>query len=260
MARKPSYEELIRRLKELEKASRDHSRIEEALRESEARYRGIFENAKSGIAVYRAVNHGEDFVFVGFNKAAEKIDKIKREKVIGRSVLDVFPGVKEFGLFDVFQRVWATGEPEHHPIRRYKDRRIVGWRENFVFRMPSGEVVAVYSDETKTKRAEHALRTAHRRLYRLSHDLEKKVQERTAELEEKTEKLVEAEKLAALGRMANRVAHESRNSLTVIGGFARRLYEKTPEDDPDKTYLKTIFKEVQALENKVSEIIKLKDL
>jgi len=85
------------------------------------------------------------------------------------------------------------------------------------------------------------------------------VQERTKELEEKNRQLVKAERLAVLGVMANRVAHELRNSLTVVGGFSRRLHEKMPDDDPNKKYLGVIVKEVMVLEGKVARIIKIDD-
>ena len=55
--------------------------------------------------------------------------------------------------------------------------------------------------------------------------------------------------------MANRVADECRNSLTIIGGFSRRLYEKTPEDDPHKKDLRRIVEQVMVLEERVSKII-----
>ena len=57
-----------------------------------------------------------------------------------------------------FQRVWDTGLPERHPVSLYKDERLEVWRENFVFKLPSGEVVAVYSDETEKKRQEEIIR------------------------------------------------------------------------------------------------------
>ena len=81
------------------------------------------------------------------------LQKLK-EKLIGKSVTEVFPGVKEFGLFDVFQRVYKTGTPEHHPISIYKDERIAGWRENYVYKLPSGRIVAVYDDISSLKRTE----------------------------------------------------------------------------------------------------------
>ena len=76
---------------------------------------------------------------------------------------------------------------------------------------------------------------------KLQDKLEKLVKETTEELREKGRQLIEAERLAALGKIANRVAHELRNPLTVIGGFSRRIYEKTPNDDPNKKYLARNF-------------------
>jgi pSer/pThr/pTyr-binding forkhead associated (FHA) protein len=112
---------------------------------------------------------------------------------------------------------------------------------------------------SQRKKAEEALRKAHRDLHVFNQGLERKIQERTEELKEKNKKLVETERLAALGKMANRVAHELRNPLTVVGGLTRRLYEKTPDNDPKKKYLKIILKEAIVLENKVSEIINIDD-
>jgi GAF domain-containing protein len=112
---------------------------------------------------------------------------------------------------------------------------------------------------SQRKKAEEELRKAHHELHIFSQELEKKIQERTEELKEKNKKLVETERLAALGKMANRIAHELRNPLTVVGGLTRRLYEKTPDDDPKKKYLRIILEEAIVLENKVSEIINVDD-
>ncbi len=124
------------------------------LKEYQARFQVLFDHVCSGVAIYEARNDGEDFVFVDFNPAAEQIEHIKREELIGKSVAQVFPGVKQFGLFDVFRRVYKSGTPEHHPVSVYKDERIAGWRENYVYRLPSGLVVAVYDDISARKRTE----------------------------------------------------------------------------------------------------------
>ncbi|MBW2318935.1 MAG: hypothetical protein JRF24_09710 [Deltaproteobacteria bacterium] len=89
-------------------------------------------------------------------------------------------------------------------------------------------------------------------------ELEQKVQERIKELKQKNKQLVEAERLAAIGKITNRVAHELRNPLTVVGGFARRISQKTPADDPNKKYLQIILDEVIAMESKVSEITRIR--
>ncbi len=136
----------------------DRKLMENALQESELRYRELFENMWSGVSVYETRNNGEDFIFKDYNVAAEMLDKTPRGQAIGRSVVDVFPGVKDFGLFDVFQRVYRTGKSERHPLTFYKDEKISGWRENYVYKLPSGEIVAVFEDITEYKQAEEELR------------------------------------------------------------------------------------------------------
>ncbi len=133
----------------------ERKRAEEALRDREERYRGLFDQMSSGVAVYRAIGDAEDFVFVEFNPAAEQIEHMGRESVIGKGVAEVFPGMKEFGLFSVFQRVWRTGEPEFFPATIYRDEHHPEtWRENWVYQLTSGEIVAIYSDVTERKLAE----------------------------------------------------------------------------------------------------------
>jgi len=94
-------------------------------------------------------------------------------------------------------------------------------------------------------------------VHNLNRSLKQKVSERTAELEARTRQLIEVERLAAVGGMSKRIAHELRNSLTVVGGLARRLYERPAENDHDRQYHKIIFEEVKILEEKVSNLIKL---
>jgi len=122
-------------------------------------YEELFNTMNSCIAIYEAAENGNDFIIRDFNKAAEKADKIKREDVIGKSVLKVFPGVKDFGLFDVFKRVYKTGKPENLPISIYNDNRLSAWRENFVYKTSKGEIVAIYTDATAKKQAEERHKT-----------------------------------------------------------------------------------------------------
>ena len=131
---------------------RKHS--EEILRESETRLQDLFENLSSGVAVYRASPDGRDFFFTAFNRAAERIENMQREDLLGKNVVEVFPSITEFGLLEALRRVWQSGAAEHLPISFYHDDRITGWRENYIYKLPSGEIVAIYDEVTREKQAE----------------------------------------------------------------------------------------------------------
>ncbi|NJD61324.1 MAG: sensor histidine kinase [Deltaproteobacteria bacterium] len=62
------------------------------------------------------------------------------------------------------------------------------------------------------------------------------------------DKLIRAEKFSALGRLTSDVAHEIRNPLTVVGGFARRLERRSAEGTGEKKYARIIVSEVERLE------------
>lgn len=145
-------------MKRLEKLSIDFKKKCNELKAIKAELKKIFDDFNDGIAIYEAIDDGSDFIFKNFNKAAEKIEKIKKKDLIGRSVKEVFPGVTEFGLFDVFKRVYKTGKAECYPITLYKDERIYGWRENYVFKLSSGEIITIYKDLTKQKQVEEKLK------------------------------------------------------------------------------------------------------
>jgi PAS domain S-box-containing protein len=121
------------------------------------RYEALFNSSISGIAVYRAVDNGEDFVFVDFNKRSEELWDISKNKLLRRRVTDVFPGVRNLGLLDVFKRVWKTGKPEFLSNSEYKDNRVTHWVENSVYKLSTGEIVAIYNDLTEKKKLEDTI-------------------------------------------------------------------------------------------------------
>jgi signal transduction histidine kinase len=154
---------------------RDTGEIKHArkiIAENETRYRELINNMSNCVAVYRANEDVSDFIIVDFNKAAEKAENVKKEEIIGRGVLSVFPGVKDFGIFDVFHRVWETGVAESFPVSFYKDERITGWRDNYIYKLPSGEVVAIYEDVTERKKTEEKIKLLNTELIDKNNELQ----------------------------------------------------------------------------------------
>ena len=121
-------------------------------------FKELFEDMSSGVAVYEAVDNGEDFVFKEFNTAGKRIEDVNREDIIGTRVTEAFPGVEGSGLIEVFKRVWRTGKSEYFPEAIHKDEHDPGSRyENWVYKLPGGEIVAMYNDITERKQMEEEI-------------------------------------------------------------------------------------------------------
>jgi two-component system NtrC family sensor kinase len=76
-----------------------------------------------------------------------------------------------------------------------------------------------------------------------SAELEKRVEERTRELQATRDQLVQSEKLASIGQLAAGVAHEINNPIGVILGFSQVLLKRIPSDDQMHNPLATIERE-----------------
>jgi PAS domain S-box-containing protein len=185
------------------------------LAESERRFRQLFEHSISGVAIYKPFEEGKDFIFRDVNNACEKIEGVDSRELRDRRVTEVFPGIVESGLLDVFRQVWRTGESVRHPVSFYSDGRLEGWRENSVYRLPTGEIVAIYDDRTAQKQAE--------------------IEKRNMEA-----KLQRARKMETIGLLAGGVAHDLNNILSGIIGYPELLLLQIPEDSELRDPIKAI--------------------
>lgn len=137
------------------------------LKESEERYRSLVDTVNSGVAIYKVINDGKsgsDYIIQDFNQFALNHEKMEKKDVVGKSLKDIRPNIDEYGLIDTFRKVWKSGEPTFFPAKVYVDDKYSNYYENRVFKLPSGEIVAVYDDVTERMIAEEKLKKSENKL------------------------------------------------------------------------------------------------
>jgi len=132
-------------------------RSEAAVAQSELLFRQLFEKMSSGVAIYQPVDDGWDFLIDDMNDAGLKIVALDRDDLLGKSIMAIFPGVERMGLLEILRRVCRTGVAEQQRVTHYEDDRLQLWVENSVFKVPSGQLIAVFDDITRRKAAEEKL-------------------------------------------------------------------------------------------------------
>ena len=147
----------------------DRKRSEEALRESEKRYRTLFNSMTEGFALHEIIcnEKGEpyDYRFLDINPAFERLTGLKRENVIGRTHNEVMPGddprwAKEYGA------VALTGEPVQFDNYSPALKRHY---EVFAYRPAPRQFAVVFMDITERKHQEERISKLSRLYSVLSH-------------------------------------------------------------------------------------------
>ncbi|OGO45461.1 MAG: hypothetical protein A2Z05_04965 [Chloroflexi bacterium RBG_16_60_22] len=139
----------------------ESKRAEEEVRESENKYRSLFEGMLNGFAYCKILvdenNNPVDFTYLEVNDAFERLTGLKREDVVGKKVTEAIPGIKESHgeLFDIYGKVALTGEPTAFELYF---QPLAIWLTISVYSPAKGYFVALFDNITERKQAEQQVK------------------------------------------------------------------------------------------------------
>lgn len=130
---------------------------EEALIESEERYRTIFETMTEGFSVNEIIYKDGvpyDYRYISVNPAYEYYTGNKPEKYLGRTRSEIFQNI-DSNWIERYRNVAITGEST-----RFEDycAPLERWLDVLVFRINSNQIGVLFSDISKRKKAEELKR------------------------------------------------------------------------------------------------------
>lgn len=135
---------------------------QKALEESEMHLSGILNSSLDGIMAFRSIRNDQghiiDFEWLLSNATACQAVNKRRDELIGQRLLEVMPGNRTDGLFDLYVQVIETGQV----IRRqfhYAHEDVDTWFENIAVPLGDGFVVT-FRDISAIKASEKALQAS----------------------------------------------------------------------------------------------------
>lgn len=204
----------------------ERKRTEEALLQSEQKFRSVVESSPTGM-VFCVLEPDGRLLFTGSNPMADRVLGVANEPRWGMPIEEAFPGIVGTTLPELYRKV-ASGEigPQSFEVP-YGDERFSGYYAETVFSIGPGAIVLDFTDITERKRHEEALRQAH-------DELELRVQQRTAELSRSN---------AELQQFAYVASHDLQEPLRKIMAFGDRLQINAGPalDDRNRDYLERML-------------------
>jgi PAS domain S-box-containing protein len=197
--------------------------LADLLRDQEI-HSGILDSATDAI-----VTINEDHIIVGYNQGAETIFGYTREEAIGQDLSIIIPPPYKEQHRNFVRRFIASRSP--HVIGKHvqlsaqrRDGSEFPMSISFSMAEIRGDLyfTGIVRDITEYKRME--------------------------------DRLVQAERLAAVGNTVSHIAHEIKNPLAIIGGFAQQLQKIPGLDDKSQHKLGIIMGEVRRLEDMIAQM------
>ena len=148
-----------------------------------------------------------------------------RDEIIGKSDFDFFPRSEAETFWQKDAEVFESGEVNinEEPFTDADGQTHVIITKKAVFTDEDGRriLVGIIRDVSELKRTQKALEEAHG-------DLERRVQERTREVEEAHARLHQAQKMEAVGQLTGGIAHDFNNLLAIVMGNLEMALQSDP--------------------------------
>jgi two-component system cell cycle sensor histidine kinase/response regulator CckA len=207
-------------------------RAREALKESEARYRHLFESAGDAILVMKDEN------ILDGNRRAQELFKCRRDEILGRTIHELAPpeqpdGTESRGKLMVKIRGALDGRPQVFEWTHLKCDGTPFDAEVTLNPVQVGGRVhlhAIVRDNTERKRAE-------------------------AEREGMRTRLIQAQKMETVGHLAGGIAHDFNNLLAPILAYSELLLLNMTPDNPRYTEIKIIYEAGQRAKDLVRRLL-----
>lgn len=222
---------------------------EEKISMSEEKYRTLFDSMLNGFGLHEVIC-GEDgkpcdYRFIEVNRAFEELTGIKRDSIIGKTVLEVLPRTESYWI-ETFGNVALTGNPAS--IENYS-RELGKYYEVVAYSPRKGQFAAIFADVTERKRMEDELLKA-------KADLEIRVAERTAELESTLTELERSNK--ELENFAYIASHDLKEPLLMVSSYIHLLVRKyrgrLGEEEADR-FIEHALTGIERMERMISDLL-----
>lgn len=201
----------------------EHKQAENKLRESEQRYRSLFTEISEGFALHEIIcdDSGKpvDYRILDINPAFEKMTGLTAVDVIGKNISQVLPRTEIYRI-ETYGKVALTGEPvSFEGYLKELDRHY----QIYAFCPQKGTFAVLFTDITERKKMEA--------------------------------RLIQAQKMEAIGTLAGGIAHDFNNILGAIIGYAGMAQEELPEGSSVGECIDEIFQASDRAKNLVAQIL-----